>query len=715
MSDLILRPNGDNTVALTPSSGSNNYAMVDESSADDDSSYVYTSSGGKDKYDLPNHSSESGTISNVRVSWRSKNQSALLANVAADIIVGGSEYLGTNQNQSSSYANYYYDWANNPKTSSAWSWSDIDALIAGVYVTALLGEVRVTQVYITVTFTSTTGVDSNSAFLKGQDTDSDSQSAYLEGAYAADSSTPAYLEGAESVDSHSAYLDGIERSTQSAFVKGSIGLFQKTLKLTIDHTQVAETHTDFPVLVKLWDTTDTQSELATVANGGYIQHTTTGGASGSVTVPADLVIAADKFNNDVYDFEIEHWDPTTGELWAWFRIPSLSSTVDTDYYINFGDSNTTISQENVGRVWLDDYEGVYHLHESSGTRYDSTNNNHHGTPVSSPPRIQTNPLYYGLDLGSDGDYVEIPWNSDFDSPDAFCLEVWTKSDTSNYSNPGWLVDFGGYDTGLGIWANSTYLYGYYNQQWQSSDITISTSSYYIYGLAYNGTTVRFIRDYSTRGSDTVSPGNIPHNPFRIGAASDAVEEYYDGWADEVRFSSKNRSDKYFETNHRMIWRYYQSDLWITIGTVEDVVQTDSQPAFLEGYTAGKSAVPAFLEGLATPSDSTPAYLKGGLEADSSQSAFLQGPNLETSSVSAYLSGPNPASDSQAAYLYGNPPPTTSSQSAWLWADWPAVLPTAKSSMAGYLEGDGVFPFSDNYTGDDGDLWNALKWDTGFGN
>jgi len=394
-------------------------------------------------------------------------------------------------------------------------------------------------------------------------------------------------------------------------------------------------------------------------------------------------------------------------------LPTLSGSVDTDVYINFGESSIDHSQGNVHQVWIDDYVLVLHLAESSGTRYDSTIYQNHGETVGSPGNITTTPGYKGLDLSDIGDYLEIPWNSIFDVASGFALAMWLKSDITSYTGMGFAFDLGGYDDkGFGIMASTNRMYGYYNGEFQASDITLN-NAVYLYGLKYDGTTVRFVRDYSTRGSDTVSEGTITHNPLRLGSASDAVEEHWDGWVDEIWLSSKSRLDTYYETIHRMCEDYYQSTAFITIGTVEDVVQTDSTPAFLEGYTAGVSNSPAYLAGDDTADSSVPAFLKSGGEVSDSQSAYLKGPYTADDSTPAFLQGPTPASDSQHVFLEGNPPPTTSSQSAWLWADWPPDPNVAESSMPGYLEGDGTFPFSDDFTGSNGDEWAEIKWATGY--
>jgi hypothetical protein len=275
MTDLIIRPNGDDTAGWIPSTGIDNYAMVDESSADDNSTYVYGESG-SDLYDLENHTSESGVISNVRITYRGQNYNAIFCTAYAKIEIDSSQYIEPTGNSLplGSYGTFYYDWAQNPKTSSAWTWANIDDLIAGFSCNGLFGESRITQVFVTVTYIAgLTADDSIPAFLAGVDTDSDSQPAYLEGTNAyirdlevqvvddadddviddssvlvvvdrrfwchkvsaylegvaagtpVDSSVPAFLEGGGNPveDSTSAYLIGSDTDldSQAAFLRGS--------------------------------------------------------------------------------------------------------------------------------------------------------------------------------------------------------------------------------------------------------------------------------------------------------------------------------------------------------------------------------------------------------------------------------------------------------------------------------------------------------------
>src|SRR5579863_9088518 len=108
--------------------------------------------------------------------------------------------------------------------------------------------------------------------------------------------------------------------------------YQRTI--TIDHTQVPTTQTTFPVLFS-----GTYSYLATVPNGGQIQNTLT--VNGQV-VPADLYFFQDTTTQYTLPFEIASYNPVTGYIEVWISLPVISSTIDTVFYMLYG-NNSQIS------------------------------------------------------------------------------------------------------------------------------------------------------------------------------------------------------------------------------------------------------------------------------------------------------------------------------------------------------------------------------------
>jgi hypothetical protein len=144
MSTLTLRPNADNHRGLTKSSGSDNYALVDETSLDE-ADYVSCSGGSSsqtlyDDYGFPNHSTESETINSVTVKAYCKKvvkgTDANNVTIRPLVTIGGTQYYGDAQNLTTSTALYTKAWTVNPATTSAWTWTNIDDLMAGLELTS---------------------------------------------------------------------------------------------------------------------------------------------------------------------------------------------------------------------------------------------------------------------------------------------------------------------------------------------------------------------------------------------------------------------------------------------------------------------------------------------------------------------------------------------------------------------------------------------------
>ena len=114
--------------------------------------------------------------------------------------------------------------------------------------------------------------------------------------------------------------------------------------VTIDHEKVGGKSVlrDFPVLISL-----RSGELATIHNGGDVQWTD----------GRDIVFADAK--GVLLDSEIDTFDPVSGALTAWVRLPSLSPAVDSQFFIYFG--NPLSPKRSSGAVWEAGYRAVYHF------------------------------------------------------------------------------------------------------------------------------------------------------------------------------------------------------------------------------------------------------------------------------------------------------------------------------------------------------------------
>lgn len=135
--------------------------------------------------------------------------------------------------------------------------------------------------------------------------------------------------------------------------------------VTVDHTQVPNTdQTNFPVGIAVILAT-----LATVGNGGHVQN-----ASGF-----DIIFTSDNMGLSPMTWETVQYTATTGRVEYWVKVPTLSHTVDTVFYLFYGNPSVTTDQSSGASTWSNGFDEVYHMNLATGVSpgklIDSTGNN----------------------------------------------------------------------------------------------------------------------------------------------------------------------------------------------------------------------------------------------------------------------------------------------------------------------------------------------------
>jgi hypothetical protein len=161
----------------------------------------------------------------------------------------------------------------------------------------------------------------------------------------------------------------------AAEVEGAFG-FRKVLTVQPGQVSVGP-HANFPLLVSLVD-----PNLATVLNGGNV---TSSSGYDIIFRGEDVATCAGPASCRL-EHEIERYDPTTGTLVAWVRVPSIND--GTPVYLYYGDATITRPTEAPSAVWEPDspatpgYVGVWHLKETGAGNAlefrDSSKNSNHG-------------------------------------------------------------------------------------------------------------------------------------------------------------------------------------------------------------------------------------------------------------------------------------------------------------------------------------------------
>ncbi|PIY59684.1 hypothetical protein COY96_00485, partial [Candidatus Wolfebacteria bacterium CG_4_10_14_0_8_um_filter_37_11] len=108
--------------------------------------------------------------------------------------------------------------------------------------------------------------------------------------------------------------------------------------ITIDHTKIDETLTDFPVLVKL---TSSNFDFSKALSTGY-----------------DIRFTSDN-GTTLLKYERERHDQANSLAEYWVKVPSISNTSPTNFYLYYGKSDAADGADPTN-VWDANYKGVWH-------------------------------------------------------------------------------------------------------------------------------------------------------------------------------------------------------------------------------------------------------------------------------------------------------------------------------------------------------------------
>ncbi|MCK4990362.1 MAG: DUF2341 domain-containing protein, partial [Bacteroidales bacterium] len=190
------------------------------------------------------------------------------------------------------------------------------------------------------------------------------------------------------------------------------------MKITIDETMIPGTESliDFPMLFSYTDTL-----LKSIAFGGEVGFPD--GRDIRFTGPDRL---------SLLEYEFEYYDPVTGTLVAWVRIPSLPATVNSEIFLYFGDPQGS-PHWNSSEVWSKQYTAVWHMSDDPSATApqitDATSFLNHGTTggiMAIDDQVEGK-ISGGIDFDGVDDYATMPVNG-FNT-DSGTVEMWINLDS----------------------------------------------------------------------------------------------------------------------------------------------------------------------------------------------------------------------------------------------------------------------------------------------
>jgi Concanavalin A-like lectin/glucanases superfamily/Domain of unknown function (DUF2341) len=306
--------------------------------------------------------------------------------------------------------------------------------------------------------------------------------------------------------------------------------------LTVQASQVEATNAalaDYPLMVAIVDT-DLQTNAT--ASGGDIRFTTPNGSP--------------------LDFELEAYQD--GQLFAWVRIPSLSSATDTSLVMLYGNPNAEPASDGAA-TFGPGFELVWHLDGGpNDDAKDVTENGHDGVPKGDLAEAASVPgfIHRGVELDGGDDYFDA---GGIDFGDSFTISAWVRPHAPVAFNV--LVanrDGNGNENGFnwGTWPNARLDFNVGNGNAQNNapgiDNTLVTSQWHYVVLVANrasASAASYIDGVEqTANNATLGDYQVSSN-VHVGALTDASANF-DGVIDELRVSKQLRTPEWIRTSHR---------------------------------------------------------------------------------------------------------------------------------------------------------------------
>lgn len=327
--------------------------------------------------------------------------------------------------------------------------------------------------------------------------------------------------------------NGCERD-QAAF--GPCDLSLKRLR--IDPAFVDEPLSDFPVLVRL---SGDAALMTARADGGDLLFS----------------LAADPESGaSALSFELEAWNRAAGELVAWVRMPSVSDSEPTVFYLHFGDGVDRAGAVTPSDVWRAQFESVHHFGEGFGEatgRPIAADN--HGSTFDADGHIGGARAFF------DNAYVSLTGGV-LPAADDYTLTAWVKPVLAEGNTVKYVVDTSGIRVpfigmALGVHQTSGALSAYVNGAFRNSrrDFARDGEWHMVaarYHIAASGG--RFETSVDGRPFEAVFSGNtedartLPSSPFEVGRWAGGTY-HFDGSIDELQVASTARSDAWLYASY----------------------------------------------------------------------------------------------------------------------------------------------------------------------
>lgn len=328
-----------------------------------------------------------------------------------------------------------------------------------------------------------------------------------------------------------------------AYIKSQPTGYTYGKMITIQGSKVPSNLSNFPVLINIQD-----NALKSTSNGGRIYNPN----------GYDIVFyLTDCFTK--LDHQIEKYDPVTGTLICWVRMPLLLGGINSGLYMFYSNSTVT-ANPSVNTVWDNNFVSRYHMNNPpNGTTMDYTGNGNSS--------INTNITSSASATGKIGDavsfngsqYIQLPTTNN--PGNYWTITCWIKSNQTDNNYHGFIGSDNNanpccINRSAGLWVYQyTRVHGGFGNgstwcSWVSSPNVITNgtnANWHHLAYTYDGTAqVLWVDGVKTYSMAACSPTTPVNNSITYLGRRD---NYYTGILDEVGISKIKRSDSWIITEY----------------------------------------------------------------------------------------------------------------------------------------------------------------------
>ncbi len=354
----------------------------------------------------------------------------------------------------------------------------------------------------------------------------------------------------------------------SEIAQAQLGSFANRKKYFVESDSVSGSSelTNFPVLISITDP-------------DFAYNATPGTGTDNINGFDIAFAAAD--GTTAIDFNLESYNSGTGEIIFWVRFPTLSPTLDTQFFIYYGDAAITTDQSSTS-TWDSNYQLVMHMDDLT----DATANSNDGT--NSGTVSATGFIGNGRDFEfDDDDFISVADDASLDITGEITISFWYNLESTATGDGGApdLVSKG---------ANSSYeasFRGGPRMQFRknggsalsaTSTFNLTTSTWYYFSYVQTSTGRIIYQDGSSIRTDANTTAFVANaDPVLISRDGDPA----DGIMDEIRISDIARSADWIATEYNN-----QLNPSAFIVELDDVPGLSNIESNTQLYTAGGADV-----------------------------------------------------------------------------------------------------------------------------